>query len=527
MSDEAPKTTAVAVQQVREIRVVEDDVAVFSTANFEHMGRIAVVIAESGMMHDTLRGYYEGTGDNKTFVELPAQVQKARAFMIVELADRLSFSPFGLMGACSFVHGKLMLEGKVVNAAIQRKLGIDLDFLFGAWDAKTERTILKWTTDEEGRRVVDPEGEGQGDLLGVVVRGKLPSGEVREVHGSVGIWKTTRNNSPWRAGSMKRQLSYRGAREWERRHKPGLTLGVTFDDEWDGDLTEQRPRAPQGRVKADLAAKLAAPSEDAREGFSAAHVAQQTGGGQAVDAEVEETVVEGEAVGAEAMDIAEPCGECGAAEGVECEPGCSSWDELPELPEHIAVARAAAQQTHDPETGEVIEEGDAQADDGFPGDKPTTASERTVEQLHETQSGGTGDTEERTEPAGAINAFWTDVAPMTSWLSVKARIGDLYKSDDWNEMEPPEQAAERGKIWRFVDSVIKAKHKDPVDFAQDATAFRLWMETQTDAEGPDAVEGSLRVLKQAPAFTRQRDGFRKGFVDTVEEWIKVRRGKKR
>ena len=56
--------------------------------------------------------------------------------------------------------------------------------------------------------------------------------EPRTVRGTVSQWQTAGNGSPWaNPQDHDRQLAYRGAREWARRHAPGVVLGVITDDE--------------------------------------------------------------------------------------------------------------------------------------------------------------------------------------------------------------------------------------------------------------------------------------------------------
>ena len=50
----------------------------------------------------------------------------------------------------------------------------------------------------------------------------------REVIGTVAAWKT--NNKQWET-QVDQMLSYRGAREWARRHMPEVILGVYAEEE--------------------------------------------------------------------------------------------------------------------------------------------------------------------------------------------------------------------------------------------------------------------------------------------------------
>jgi hypothetical protein len=103
------------------------------------------------------------------------------------------------------VHGRLGFEGKVIAAVINASgvLDGDLDYIYSG-DKGTA-----------GRKVV--------------VRGTLAgTGEVKEVDGTVAEWATENEN--WKK-SPDQMLAYRGAREWARRWKPQILLGVYGEDE--------------------------------------------------------------------------------------------------------------------------------------------------------------------------------------------------------------------------------------------------------------------------------------------------------
>lgn len=224
---EEPQSTAVALAPKREIRVNESDNPVMSTAGLEHMVRIARIMVDSQTMPESIT--HTGKGQNK--VALDDRIVLARAFMIVEQATGWKRSPFALQSHASFVHGKICWEGKVINAILSDDYGIDLTYEFGTWVAAEERCDLT-------------KGEGAGDLLAVRVSGMV-NGRMQYIDGSVGIWKTTGDGSPWRPGAMRRQCRYRGAREFVRAYRPGVIIGVLADDEVeDFDRTPQRLSGP-------------------------------------------------------------------------------------------------------------------------------------------------------------------------------------------------------------------------------------------------------------------------------------------
>jgi len=181
-------------------QIVEDVIPILDTARFEHMQRIATIMANASLVPEQLRTYREG---DKTY-PLPFEQIMANCFLVVNQATKWNMDPFGVAQCVSVVKGKLCYEGKLVAAVLDAKLGIELTFTY---NGKT------------------------GDALGVVVSGVI-NGVTKTVEGTVGGWKTTGSNSPWSSpNNHQRQLAYRGSREWARVHKPALMLGAYTDDE--------------------------------------------------------------------------------------------------------------------------------------------------------------------------------------------------------------------------------------------------------------------------------------------------------
>lgn len=214
--------TALAPVRKQEVRVVSDPIAVLDTARFEHMQRIATVMAHSNLIPDTL--CFEKQGDQK--VPLPMDVVTANCFLVVNQAVRWNMDPFAVAQCVSVVHGRLCYEGKLIAAVMEGKLGVELEYEFS----------------------------GQGDAMKVIVSGAIngkpvvdSKGRAKTIEGTVGEWKTTGRGSPWEArGGHVRMLRYRGAREWGRVYAPGLMLGVYSDDEME-DLSANH-RAQQARL---------------------------------------------------------------------------------------------------------------------------------------------------------------------------------------------------------------------------------------------------------------------------------------
>lgn len=212
--DEAAPVQLPTIPRKAEIRVVTDPIPVLDTARFEHMQRIANVMANSNLIPDSLCMTTEGEGQNKQRVALPPGQVMANCFLVVNQAVRWGMDPFAVAQCVSVVHGKLCYEGKLIAAVIEAKLGIRLKF---KWDDK------------------------QGDQLGITVSGQFDDeNEPRIVQGTIAEWKTTGNGSPWTAKQSPKMLAYRGAREWGRLHAPSLMLGVYSDDELENLADESR-----------------------------------------------------------------------------------------------------------------------------------------------------------------------------------------------------------------------------------------------------------------------------------------------
>lgn len=184
--------------------ISHSDIAVLDTARFDQMYRVATLMAQSTVVDHSLRGY----NDNDDWKPYPPHTVVANCFQVVSLAERWKFDPYALLACLSIVNGKFCFEGKVLHAAIEQCVGIRLEYDFV--------------------------NEDNGDQLGVVVSGTFPNeAEAREIEGTVAGWQKG-PKSPWaKPTDWKRQLRYRGAREWCRAHSPGVILGVYSADEMD------------------------------------------------------------------------------------------------------------------------------------------------------------------------------------------------------------------------------------------------------------------------------------------------------
>lgn len=319
MTDQTP-----AVRPARMVRVVEDVIPVLDTARFEHLQRVSVAIAQSSLIPETLRGIRKG----QNFEPFETQVVVANVFRVVNQAVGWSMDPFSVLDHVSVVHGRLMYEGKLIHAVIEARLGIRLNYRFGQM--------------KDG--VFVPGEEGKGENLAVQVFGTFEDEtEERTVEGWVADWKTTGNNSPWgKASNFKRQLRYRGAREWARAHAPGVILGVITDDEIDQDL-ERQERVTQTRrgprQKTDIVAKLQ--GDKAKTGFDPDHVISET-------EPTDHDPVTGEVIEGEATEVRPT--ETASVQDAEAEPAtsASASDASDDTPDPTASGPKASDETSTP-----------------------------------------------------------------------------------------------------------------------------------------------------------------------------------
>lgn len=186
----------VAIQNPRanglaSVRVVEDEIAIFDTARFEHYQRIATVMANSSLVPEHLKG------EN-------SQQALSNCFLVVEIADRWGMSPFAVAQASFVYQGKIGFEGKLIAAAIEKKLGFKLSCAFSGNPGTDARSVT--LTSPDGRSIT----------------GTVKQWQTFEKGGGVkGMWRTQPDD----------QLIYRGTRQWCRRYEPGVILGIYSDDE--------------------------------------------------------------------------------------------------------------------------------------------------------------------------------------------------------------------------------------------------------------------------------------------------------
>jgi hypothetical protein len=257
----APKTANGLARQtapapVKAVRVVEDNgplAHLMDTARFEHLQRIALVMATASLIPDHLKG----KNDQQTL---------GNCFLVVNQSLRWGLDPFAVAAETYSVQGKLGFQGKLIAALVNARANL-------AGKLRYEFT-------------------GQGDGRTVTVIGRFQDEEnERTVELSVGQAKTS--NKMW-ITDADQKLIYSAATKWARRHCPEVLLGVLTDDDLDR-IAESKAitRAPAREVSnlSDLTQSLASPQQ-----VVDAHSSEPTDGPQqtADESQVEAAAAESE-----------------------------------------------------------------------------------------------------------------------------------------------------------------------------------------------------------------------------------------
>lgn len=196
----------------REIRVVENEIAVLDTATFEHMFRIAEAMAAASLIPEHLRGVKKAGN----FTPFTPQEVRANCFLIVNQSIRWNMDPFAVMPETYVVGGKLAYQGKLIAAVINARAGL------------AERLAYKFSGTP-----------GNNDFT-ITVTGRFKGEEAfREINLSVGQART--DNQMW-TKDPEQKLVYSGVTKWARRYAPEIVLGITLEGEFDELPDDSEPR---------------------------------------------------------------------------------------------------------------------------------------------------------------------------------------------------------------------------------------------------------------------------------------------
>lgn len=515
MTDEA-QTRAVAVPQRQ---AVENIQPMFDTARFEHFQRAASALMHSSIMNPSIRG----NSPQQAFSNL---------MLLADQSDRWKLPLIAIVQETSIVHDKLVFSGKLIAAALQSSLGIKLFPWFtgerGDIDYRVYLSDVSWDdlSDEE-LAALKP---------GVQIRGR------RIVDGSVGEWRTFLKdgrtpNAAWTGAATQNQLIYRGSREWARRFESAHMLGVYGDDEIDqiqGRMDRARDVTPVAGLStgftkpaeaqaepevedavveevADAAAEAAAEPQDGQvDAKATADATEDDGQQQASEEGSAVEVMTDDEIEAWAIDI-ESAASCGV--GL---PAHDKWPQGMEVPEKVRAAALRGADAFDDAKELAYQQGKSGQimTEIMPEKKAAKALKLRWDALRSEWNQGQADAKAEAaatdETAGDsdfdgddasgddVGDPWAEqLADLQDWASIKGALYALSQSEAWKAFDAEGIAEVRAKAWRRQAELIEAG-KDRLDFINDLTAFRCWLETTTDT---DAIEGNWQTLVRQPIYT--------------------------
>lgn len=547
-------TALLVMEQTAGMEVGPSTSSLWDSAAFLQTERVAGVMADSGLMPKALTHIKTGQGNNAQEVELAPNIIFARAVLIATQARSLDVDPVLFAQCCAIVHGRLMYEGKLVAAMMDKRLGLTLDYEFGLWDTDhfvsvTTEEQLHGAQDRLSVRVSAKDREGRA-----VVNLK---GEPKTVAGSVAVWKTAQWGGP---ATYRQRLIYRGAREWARAHSPGIMLGIVTTDEAEelethnttarGAISaptpqlhsdfEDIPQDPTPQPPKERGGKRRAVTEKAADALQGDDIPDAL----KEPAQERPTTAEGPVAGDGA-----PAAEPEQASPASATPASDATAEQPEASTEPPL-EAGPVQTDEPippplfpghaEPGEVyLHHEFGPTEDGrrvtfkdgtrfssvgaegaaklkLYGEHSPEIAEEEEECDHEFTDGAGG--ELACKHCGAlpdpdpVDRYIDEVEAATTWAAIRAAMGWFFPSADFTELAADEQASFRVKTWEFA-----SKLSDVDDHAASPTAFRLWIEACDD---PAAISFTLGVLEKAPAFDKmqpsQKDGLRRAAAARIE-----------
>lgn len=407
--------------------------ALYDTDKFAHMQRMASALMRGTMLPEAVRG----SDPDECFSNL---------LIVFDMAERLRVTPIALAQSISMVHGKMVLEGKLVHAAITNVTGLTL---FPYWVG--ERGTDAYRIYISDRSWDDMTDEDLANLKpGQSMRGR------RVVDGSVGEWKTLGRDGKvkpaWVGIQTQNQLLYRGTREFARRYEPAVMLGIYTDDEISA--AEERHTTRVATVSL-----TSLPTGFAN---SPAPVASEP-----EDAVIEEAVeVAPDAVEDPTAEVAPylvdegPEPELHTGGTVDPKPSIVGEDTRETILPAEAAKKPAAKKSAKRGTRKAEEPVDKDPQPSEQGDYPMDA------------------------PAGSEEeaVYRAALKAATSWRDIKsALVMGLCKSEAWSTMTEDDQNLLRGEAWIRAEELIEAGTMT-FDFLNDLTAFRSWIEVSGLAE---------------------------------------------
>lgn len=262
----------------------------------------------------------------------------ADCFLVINQARLWRMDPFAVAQGTSFIHGRMMYEGKLV-AGVVHSLG-----------------------NLTGR--LNYEYAGSGDDRSITVSGTL-RGEDKPRTVTVKLKDVKTTNGMW-TKQPDQQLAYSGARVWARRHVPEVLLGVYTPEEFDApqmrDVTPQQPAAPSiGAPKINTPAPQAEKPPllvNLPDGWAPARFARTRAGLREALEFLAGAVLDGSPV----------------VVGMNADLLDTIAEKMPELAEEVANLRAAAAEAMAAADDAELADDSADDTDDFPGDLPSRAT---------------------------------------------------------------------------------------------------------------------------------------------------------
>jgi hypothetical protein len=529
MSEE-DKTPGTAIA-VRERPVARSEVAIWDSSDFDHMKRVAIVLAQSGLVPETIsHGEWVDENGKKMNGYLGDAIVGARCTLICNQARLWGADPLNVLQCTSLINGRLMYEGKLVNAVVQHLTGVKLRFELGRWE-----------TDHFVEVADKSETHGVGEQL--AIRCFDPEDPAREVSGSVGMWKTTRSGNPWsNPGNWPRQLRYRASREWARAYEPGAILGIVADGDGYEDLgTEDRPRS------SGVMARLS--GDQAGAGFDHESVIEQTEKPKRARKPKDEPAPEIEVVvepqpeqatEIEDDDEGQPIEEGHAAPGeiyIHTEDTVQTTDgrymtfrDGARFSSTAEPLKFKVYAEHSPEPIEEEESPTTAAEptetDGAPPAEPEPDTSEPAEdasddgQPQEEDSGQSAPLESDTDGLPPeLAAYVSQIDTCKSWADAKTVMQQFYATDFFKGLKDFTKNEIRAQTWTTLKEV-GVKTPDPIT---DVSAFRLFIEAVDDIE---AISGAFSFLKkdQDAKFSEKAPATQAAIADAVADRIAALRG---
>ena len=113
--------------------------------------------------------------------------------------------------------------------------------------------------------------------------------------------------------------------------------------------------------------------------------------------------------------------------------------------------------------------------------------------------------------ADVADPWNSQLADLHDWASIKGALYKLSQSEAWQAFDAAGIARIRALAWLRQAALIEAG-KDRLDFINDLTAFRCWLETTTDT---DAIEGNWQTLVRQKIYTELNEAQQKSMAAAV------------